>query len=29
VHRGLRISEGCCAATTFERFDEGPDADRV
>jgi MFS family permease len=26
---GRRISESCCAATTFERFAERPDADRV
>jgi hypothetical protein len=24
-----RISESCCATTTFERFEERPDADRV
>jgi hypothetical protein len=26
---GQRISESCCAAMTFEGFDESPDADRV
>ena len=26
---GQRISESCCAAMTFEEFDESPDADRV
>jgi hypothetical protein len=26
---GRRISESCCVAITFERFEERPDADRV
>src|SRR5260370_20253370 len=26
---GRRISESCCATTTFWRFEERPDADRV
>jgi hypothetical protein len=25
----LRISESCCATTTFAGFEESPDADRV